>query len=256
MNTKSLKQNALIPESVVRKEIKDADLRSAGNRSFYLSMFLALIIAFLVYKNSELAEKAANNLKTIVVKYHIDGTWDVEFPDNEKANKYPVKTVEAILRKYAKYRYSKDQQTIATFYGYVQNMMGKDLYTNFIDKKGVNALSILEETLACNNCNSIKVIPTKQFIYNEYDYNFKEKGYKSVYQTNLYITENKVNPNGKIIESNKKIVNITWRIRNKEEEERYIRNYAKNNKMELLNSILDENPISLVVVSDEVIDVK
>ncbi len=256
MNIKTLEENKLIPESIVKKEIKDADLKAAGNRSFYVSLFLGCIIAYMGYSLVKMADQAANNLKTVVIKYHIDGTWDIEFPDHEKLDKYPVRVVESVLRKYAKYRYSNDTMTIATFYGHVQNMMGQELFANFIDKKGYDAISVLEKTLACKNCNATKIIPDKQFIYNEYEYNFKEKGHKAVYQTNLYVTENLTNPNGQVIESVKKIVNITWRIRSKEEQDSYIRGFAKNKKMELLNTILDENPIGLVVVSDEVIDIK
>ena len=251
-------ENLLIPVEIVVRELKKADIKSTAMKFFFLNIILVIGIVILVFQVVNLSDKVANNWKMINTKFNVDGTWDIDYSQNKKHFAYSKNTVESIIRKYTKYRYSKDPGTIKQYFGRAQHYMNNKTFNKFASEKGFFAANVIEETVACKNCQVFNVNAKKTFIYNEYNHFFgKKDGHKKVYQSNAYFDEEESRPDGTVIKVRRKLLNITWRIRTEKEQEKFLRSFKENEKeQEKLRGIIDLNPIGFIVVDEEVVGIE
>lgn len=214
-----------------------ARLMSETIRSFAIICLLCIVsLVSICFAWSE-AKRADSNIKVAWVKMYPNGTWDVEFHDENRQQEFFQATIDYIITQWVERRYQEFSHSIKTDYGYVYIFMSPDLRSDFLSPDGYNAPAKAAEIADCTACRQVKI---KVRNIDHYDSDKTRFGqYQGIlYRTNVFVNKTILNADGSPSgdEPEKLIVPIQWRIMAKEE-------------IQAQKDILKQNPIGLEIVS-------
>lgn len=199
-----------------------ANARASENRWFYVAL-TSLAVAFVASYGWHQADKRfAENVRVAYVKLAPNGTYFVDYTDENKPVEFYKATVESKLAEWVEKRYSKRKSTITTDYGFAHLMMSTELQNDFMVNE--QAAKVAAEVVACGNCSEKEMkIRDVQSIDKDL---VPGSTTREQFNTLVFALEKKREPSGSVTCSNK-IVTLLWTFRpqaeivNKREELRY-----------------------------------
>ncbi|RZI40359.1 hypothetical protein EGT07_23745 [Herbaspirillum sp. HC18] len=209
----------LVPRSVHEELVKgrraatSAYLRVDRNKWFYTTITVTVVALFLALGWLKAERRFAENVRVAWVKLSPDGTYAVEYADEEKPIQYFESTVESKLTEFIEKRYSKRKETITTDYGFAKLMMSPQLQTDFMDN--FKAPTVAAEHAKCEGCDQTQMkVRELQAIDKDLAPNSKRH---QQYTHLVFATAIKRNKDGQISSCANKIYTVLWTFRAKEE---------------------------------------
>ena len=233
----------VLPHSEQEKiERVDTTARFAAQniRFFFIIILMGLICIGaigLAWKESNLA---ADNTKVIWLKMWPNGTWDMEFIDEERGSEFFQSTIDYLLRQWVERRFSEIPHSIQSDYGFAYLLMSPKLQNEFVDPKGYNAHKKAAEVMDCGGkCVEIR-FKVDNLDHFDSDRTMFGRHEGVLYRSNVFLQRTVVENEGKS-QSKKFIVSVHWRIKSKHE-------IQKDRKM------LKHNPIGLEILKYELLE--
>lgn len=198
------------PNAKERRHAKSvSNAKADANRWFYVavcSMLMTCVVGAGWYKADK---RFAENVRVAWVKLSPNGTYVVEYADEEKPVDYFTATVESKLAEYAEKRFSKRRETISTDYGFANLMQESELSVHFMENE--KAAAVAAEVVDCQNCpqthNKIRTIQS-------IDKDLAPGSSKNQqYTTLVFSTMQNRDKNGKITSCENKIITLLWTFR-------------------------------------------
>ena len=239
------KEPIVSPNSkLTREKIERVDIVArfaARNIQFFIVIILMGLICLasigLAWKESN---RAANNIKVVWLKMWPNGTWDMEFIDEDRGPEFFQSTIDYMLTQWIERRFSEIPRSIQSDYGFAYLFMTPKLRAEFVDPQGYDAHKKAAEVMDCRSkCTEIQFKVDNLDHYDSDKTMFgKHKG--TLYRTNAFVKRTIVKNEGRF-QPEKFIVSVHWRIKSKEE-------IQKDKKM------LKHNPIGLEIVQYELLE--
>ncbi len=243
MPKKSLtKRGVVVLPSRKQKEIKDRPshidregrLNVVNNRMFICILIMGFITLFAVYGQHKASVRADNSIKTAWVKMYPNGTWDIEFNDENRQQEFFQSTIDYMLRNFCVRRYSNIPHTINADYGFVYVFMSPPLQNDFVNSDGFDAPAKAAQIADCPNCPVTKI---KVRTIDHYDQDKTRFGQieGTLYRSNVFATRETRDSEGRLNTSENIIIPVQWRIKSREE-------------IQADKALLKTNPIGLEIM--------
>jgi len=242
-----IKRHPVVLDTTDQKKIKDtpkivrreAALSTDKNRWFIATLLLSVVAIIAMALAYSASKRADTNIKVAWVKMFPNGTWDVEFQDENRAPEFFQATIDYLIRQWVERRYSQIPYSIKNDYGYVYNFMSPKLRKEFISSSQFNAPQKAAELTACSACNHIEF---KVRTIDHYDSDKTRFGkYEGVlYRSNVFVQRQEKNPDGTLVETTNMIVPLQWRIKATEE-------------IQADKKMLEHNPIGLAIIAYDIL---
>lgn len=217
-----------------------AKAMAANIRSFWIIVALCGITLLSILFAWKESNRADSNIKVVWLKMYPNGTWDMDFSDNERGPDFFQSTVDYILRQWVERRFSEVPHSIQSDYGFVYLFMSKKLQGEFISPNGDDAPTKAAKIAECASCGEVHV-NVRNIDHYDSDKTVFGKHNGVLYRSNVFIQRNTHNadgnPNGN---PEKLIVSLQWRIKSTEE-------------IQAEKGILNQNPIGLEIISYELL---
>jgi hypothetical protein len=213
-----------------------ANLVSANTRSFFIILALCLIsLVSILFAWTE-TNRADSNIKVAWVKMQPNGTWDVEFHDEDRQPEFFQATIDYIITQWVERLYSEIPHSIQSDYGYAYLFMSPKLRATFVSSDGYNAAAKAAKIADCNACREAKVTVRNIDHYDSDKTRFgKHEG--TLYRSNVFVQKTTYNADGSPMgDPEKLIVPLQWRIKSKEE-------------IQADKDLLKQNPIGLEIIA-------
>lgn len=189
-----------------------ANYKANENRWFYTAIAAIAIACVngLGWHNAD--KRFAENVRVAYVKLSPNGTYVVDYEDEQKSVDYFTATVESKLSEFVEKRYSKRRDTITTDYGFARLMMSPEMRTDFMEN--YEAAKVAAELVECHQCAQItSKIRDVQSIDKDLVPGSKSR---KQYNTLVFSTLQTKDQSGKVSCKNQ-IVTLIWTFRPKEE---------------------------------------
>jgi len=213
-----------------------AKITSELVRSFYIILMLGLLCLVAILFAWKESTRADTNIKVAWVKMHPNGTWDMEFHDENRQPEFFPATIDYILTQWVERRFSENGHTIKADYGYAYIFMNSKLRNDFTSPNGYHAAAKAAQIAECNACREVRV---KVRNLDHYDSDKTRFGQHegTLYRSNIFVLKTTLNADGSPLdEAEKMIVPVQWRIKAKDE-------------IQADKEILKQNPIGLEILS-------
>ena len=242
-----IKREPVVLNADDQKKIKDtpnlvkreAALSADKNRWFIATLLLSVVAIMAMALAYSASKRADTNIKVAWVKMYPNGTWDVEFQDENRAPQFFQATIDYLIRQWVERRYSQIPYSIKNDYGYVYNFMSPKLRKEFISPRQFNAPQKAAELTACSACNHIEF---KVRTIDHYDSDKTRFGkYEGVlYRSNVFVQRQEKNPDGTLVDNLNMIVPLQWRIKSTAE-------------IQTDKKMLEHNPIGLEIIDYDIL---
>ena len=214
-----------------------AKLMSENIRSFLIIVLLCLLSLVSILFAWKESTRADNNIKVAWVKLMPNGTWDIEFHDEDRQPEFFQSTIDYILTQWVERRYSEIPHSIQSDYGYAYNFMSPKLRQEFISPKGLNAPARAAEVSACSACKEVRFKVRSDPDHYDSDKTKFGQHDGTLYRTNVFVLKNTYGADGSPQgDPEKLIVSLQWRIKSKEE-------------IQADKDLLKQNPIGLEITA-------
>ncbi len=242
-------ENAVMPRSAkdVRRAkdvLRSAELSADRNRWFVICLALVAVIIVLTFKLASMSTDIATNYKVAWVKMDPSGTWNIELSETQNERTYLAATVDAILAKWVKRRFSEQPETIRSDYGYILEFLSPRLKADFTSEGGFNAAQKAAD-IRGNRSHGAVVYEVGVIDHFDQDNNALFSGgiESVVYRTNIYVLRKEFLPTGaQRGEPDKRFITVEWRLMSGREIGLIVK---KDGGIDWLR----ENPIGLEIVS-------
>jgi hypothetical protein len=225
------------PESVKR----DALLAADRNRWFYVCLGLVFLCFLLGLQAMKANQRFANNVQVAWVKMYPNGTWDIDFYDEERGPQFFQSTVDYMLKEWVQRRYSKMRVSIESDYGFALQFMAPKLARSFLDEEQYNAAAVVANFLEKVEQPELEI---KVDAVDHYDSDITRFGRAdgTLYRTNVFVTEKQKGSDGALLgDPVSRIVSLQWRIKSVEE-------------ISADKKLLKINPIGLEIINSGIVD--
>jgi hypothetical protein len=182
----------------------------------WITFILAILVFVMFVMYVRASAEARKNVQITYVKMFRDGSWDVDFADQNREVEFLPATVNSILTSWVQRCFREDPSTVGQDYGFCALLMSKELAGAFMDPKQFNAphkaAEIRDKTSAPKKEIAIRTI-------NHFDSEKATFGRAvgQFYRTNVFVVEQLVNDNGTLVSSTRKIAQLRWRLLPKNE---------------------------------------
>lgn len=219
---------------------RDAVIAVDRNRWFLIAVIMACIALYALYSANVANERYERNVRVQWVKMYPNGTWDIEFYDESRAQEFFPATIDALLTQFVERRFSKQRMTIKYDYGFATQFLSQDLEKEFLDPNRGNAAQIAAQVEQCSDCNQT-VIKVRNI--DHYDAEKIKLGATegALYRTNIFVREVTLNKQGDVVKEANKIISLAWRIREK-------------NEVNVTKEVLVLNPIGLEITKADYLE--
>lgn len=196
------------------RHVKDlADMKVSRN---YLSLAILFLVflCFLLVMGWQVADsRFANNVRVSYVKLDPNGSYNVEYEDQDKPVDFFVNTVNSKLTEYIEKRFSKRKATISTDYGFANLFMSPQLSNSFLND--AKAATVAAEHVACTKCADEEFsVRNIQGLTGDL---VAGSNSSTQYTTLVFSRMRKRSTEGYITECSNKIVTVLWHFRGKED---------------------------------------
>lgn len=191
---------------------RDAQIAVDRNRWFLVTCILLLLLFFACFSAYQANQRFANNVKVSWVKLYPNGTWDIDFHDENRGAEFFPATIDYLLRQFVERRFSKIAHSIRYDYGFAAQLMGTKLRREFIDSKQVNAPQLAADLEHCSNCDEV-YITTRNIDHYESEQTVFARQPGTLYRSNIFVREIIKARDGSIRSQLNKIVSLHWRIK-------------------------------------------
>ncbi len=219
---------------------REAALSVDRNRWFIATLVLALIALVSVMSAYKANIRADNNIKLAWVKMYPNGTWDIEFHNENQETEFFKSTIDYLIRQWVQRRYSKIPYSIKNDYGHVYSFMSPALKQNFLSPKGFNAAEKAAEIADCVSCQSVKVKLRSPPDHYDSDKTRFGRYEGTLYRSNVFVQKLVMNSDGSIMNTENMIVPLQWRLKSKRE-------------IQADKKILEYNPIGLEIMAYDIL---
>ncbi len=219
-------------------------LKVDRNRWFVVSLLLAITVLVFAYDNVQL-RKDRSDLDIAWVRVFPNSSWDVSFNDMPNQPQFFQSTIDAVLERFVKARYSKDPQTVRAEYGAAIEFMSPLLSKNFKSESGFDAAEVASKLIACgNNCGKVMIANP---IFEHIEKTPTINKTNVIYRTNVYVDEVSIDALGaRSVEES--IISLEWRIMGKSE---IIAKYPRTKNNDQMLSYLRFNPVGIEIVNTQ-----
>lgn len=208
----------LIPtteKDALKKQRHTASIATAKaneNRWFYVAIS-AIAMTCITSMGWHAADKRfAENVRVAYVKLSPNGTYVVDYADEEKPVDWFTATVESKLSEFAEKRYSKRRDTITTDFGFANLMMSPEMRADFLENQ--QAAKVAAELVDCRQCAQVtNKIREVQSIDKDLVPGSKQR---KQYNTLVFSTMQSKDASGRVSCANK-IITLLWTFRTKDE---------------------------------------
>ena len=217
-----------------------AGFASQNIRFFIIILMMGVICLASIAVAWKEGVRADNNIKIVWLKMYPNGTWDMEFHDEDRQPEFFRSTVDYLLTQWVERRFSEIPHAIKNDYGIAYIFMSSKLQAEFIDPKGYDAKA---KAVRVMNCKSkCKEVHFKVKTIDHYDSDKAGFGQHegTLYRTNIFAQKTTLSNNGRSAPQ-KLIVSIHWRIKSKEE-------------IQADKKVLKQNPIGLEILMYELLE--
>jgi len=224
--------------------LRAAELSADRNRWFLICLGLIVVVLAMAFKLTQMSSDLASNYKVAWVKMDPSGTWNIDLSETQEKRTYLGATVESILSKWVRRRFSEQPETIRSDFGYVMEFLSPRLKADFTSETGFNAAQRAAD-IRSNRSHGSVIYEVGVIDHFDQDNNaLFAGGIKStVYRTNIYVQRKEFLPTGAERGApDKKFITIEWRLMTDREI-----NLITNKDGGI--AWLRENPIGLEIVS-------
>ena len=242
-------KNAVEPHSTkdVRRAkdvLRTAELSADRNRWFVVSLALVCVIVVLVVLALKLS--SMSDYKVAWVKLEPGGTWDIELSGTQSPQQIYRRTVDSILAKWVKRRFSEQPETIRSDYGYVLQFLVPRLKADFTAESGFNAAQKAAD-IRSNPSHGAVIYEVGTIHHYDVDLNGLIDGRidTDINRTNVYVRRKALFPSGaQRSEPEERRIMLEWRLMTLREINLIVK---KDGGIDWLR----ENPIGLEILSYE-----
>jgi hypothetical protein len=205
-------------------------------RSFVIILMLGTISLVAILFGWAQANRADNNIKVAWVKMYPNGTWDVEFHDENRQAEFFQSTIDYILTQWVQRLYAKVPHSVQTDYGFVYLYLSPEERTRFLSPDGFNAPARAAGIAECTACQQTR-IKVRNIDHYDSDRTMFGQNPGTLYRTNVFVQRETFNADGSATgKPEKLIVPLQWRIKSKQE-------------VQADKEQLKQNPIGLEIIS-------
>jgi hypothetical protein len=184
-------------------------------RNYLAIAIIGLILAcFALIRGWQVAEKRfAENVRVSYVKLSPNGSYNVEYEDENKPVDFFKTTVDSKLSEFVEKRFSKRKNTITYDYGFSNLFLSPQLSNQFLND--YKAAKVAAEHLSCVNCSDeVFEVRNLQGLAADVIPNTKDD---QEYTTLVFARMKKISTEGFTTDCSNKMVTLLWHFRAKNE---------------------------------------
>jgi len=190
-----------------------SQLKVSRNYQSMIILALILVCGWLILNWQTANSRFANNVRVSYVKLSPNGTYNVEYEDENKPVDFFKATVDSKLSEFIQKRYSKLRNSITYDYGFANLFLSPQLSNQFLND--FNAPEVAAKHVECANCSDEEwKVRNIQGITADVRPNTKND---TQYTTLVFARARKISEQGYTTECTNKIVTLLWHFRGKSE---------------------------------------
>lgn len=218
-------EEGLVPEAVIAKvrALSRLDMLAAvtADRARWFVAFLVLgaITLFSAFGWHVADKRFSDNVRVAWVKLDPSGAYTVDFAEDVRPVEFFQTTLESKLTEFVQRRYRRNAATIASDYRFVGTFLSPQLRTQFMSSEDYNAARVAAELAECNtrNCTQRDVRVRVVQHRTRTPLSIPDKANSSLYETLVFLTFIERKFDGTVLTRRNAIVQMTWRIKGKDE---------------------------------------
>jgi hypothetical protein len=214
----------MVPEAVIKKVRAHSryDVMAAVTadraRWFMAFMMLGCLTMLAAFGWYAADARFANNVRVAWVKLDPSGAYTVEFADQVRPAEFFQATLESKLSEFVQKRYRKSAATISNDYMFVGYFLSPQLAAQFLGKEDYNAARVAAELIECKRrCLEREVKVRVVQHRTRTPLRIPERSDSVLYDSMVFTTFTERKPDGSIADRRNAIVQISWRIKGKDE---------------------------------------